>query len=933
MREAFLLILGSLLYVSGLGVMQKNSVCLTYVSIVRENKDALWKGDLSSYNLFTSKLCRLFTGECEHFKKHVPYVIAMIGNDISAIDVCRFISSPSEAKIAFMGKSPKSFVCTGCKTVVDFIKFEINVLKKTSAQVKAGIEYLCKLLAPLKVQVEVCNDIVEYIDNIIQWILNGTTPGDVCEKLKLCNNETITDEDKSSTRKFRLVTFRNFKKFPYHRSVLSHRVFGLHPIGRRQHPFRPRHHPLRPRHHPFRPRHHPFRPWHHRFWPRHFRPHRRGHHGRHRHHSHRHHYGHHTHHNRTYSNLTHHRHHHHHWIQVNYTKERNSNISFPLFVRWFMNIAKISMGDNHENREKVEITDEDGEEKGTDVDGKYEEEEEDDYDEKNDEDDDETDTGDDTYESHGEHKDEYTKTDTSDGVDEEPIDSRETGNSSYPDQPAWVKDGENTDLIADNTEENFDYGPAYDEAIKPILPTVPTKPIAPDIDFDLRESVGKSILRGFLGNEYFPSGKKIEKKIKSAMKKTKIPDFGMTEFKHLKFPGLDLDDDDDKMKKEMGLDKIREKVGGDILKMAGFDIDKMRQEMGLNKLKIPELDFDKMRKEILKDPMMKGFVKKIGKGFKRFGKKFEKIAKKIEKAMTKRFGNGTGLFKNGIGCTICKTIVTFITWEVKTVNASLETVEKAVKAMCALYPIKIATEVCDEIVDKVDEVVQLVEEGVEPGDVCERLKLCNSTQQPSHFTSLFVSFSPPARDSSLCAFVKTVHETAGGGAMKLWTTAKGELVEFCQKNQIESKCNPLYRIFEKTERQLSDVITFNDTENGTCFKNQPKPPYHRNKCKVCNMFERGLVGGLKEMNDSMELLAITLDQMCSILDTPQCMDIVTKFRSAFQHFEQFKPGQMCKTIGFCNNKTEKKIIEAMVKKHVKKLMEKLLPENDGFGGW
>lgn len=61
--------------------------------------------------------------------------------------------------------------------------------------------------------------------------------------------------------------------------------------------------------------------------------------------------------------------------------------------------------------------------------------------------------------------------------------------------------------------------------------------------------------------------------------------------------------------------------------------------------------------------------------------------------MTKRFGNGTGLFKNGIGCTICKTIVTFITWEVKTVNASLETVEKAVKAMCALYPIKIATEV------------------------------------------------------------------------------------------------------------------------------------------------------------------------------------------------------------------------------------------------
>ena len=44
----------------------------------------------------------------------------------------------------------------------------------------------------------------------------------------------------------------------------------------------------------------------------------------------------------------------------------------------------------------------------------------------------------------------------------------------------------------------------------------------------------------------------------------------------------------------------------------------------------------------------------------------------------------------GIGCTVCKVVVAVIRFEVKTVNATEQTIKKSVEALCALYPIKAA---------------------------------------------------------------------------------------------------------------------------------------------------------------------------------------------------------------------------------------------------
>lgn len=49
-----------------------------------------------------------------------------------------------------------------------------------------------------------------------------------------------------------------------------------------------------------------------------------------------------------------------------------------------------------------------------------------------------------------------------------------------------------------------------------------------------------------------------------------------------------------------------------------------------------------------------------------------------------------GVLSKGIGCTVCRTVVEIISYEVKTVNASEEFIKKEIEMVCKLYPVKAA---------------------------------------------------------------------------------------------------------------------------------------------------------------------------------------------------------------------------------------------------
>jgi len=144
------------------------------------------------YNL-QSKMCKVkaFKKRCKFFDGRVRTVLKLLHQKSNGYLVCNAIAKFNNVTICnHMTSSNTTLLCEGCETVVAVIKFDLDVLKYSAKTIKNGIQALCDLLAPLKIQKTLCKDITDYIDDIINWIINGTSQEKICEKLKLCPKQT-----------------------------------------------------------------------------------------------------------------------------------------------------------------------------------------------------------------------------------------------------------------------------------------------------------------------------------------------------------------------------------------------------------------------------------------------------------------------------------------------------------------------------------------------------------------------------------------------------------------------------------------------------------------------------------------------------------------------------------------------------------------------
>lgn len=81
--------------------------------------------------------------------------------------------------------------CELCESVVAIIDFEIKFSNSTIHFVEELLKVLCTLEPePYK---DECLEIVKDFDLVVQWILDGLSPNDVCTKLHLCQNTTKHD--------------------------------------------------------------------------------------------------------------------------------------------------------------------------------------------------------------------------------------------------------------------------------------------------------------------------------------------------------------------------------------------------------------------------------------------------------------------------------------------------------------------------------------------------------------------------------------------------------------------------------------------------------------------------------------------------------------------------------------------------------------------
>ena len=76
--------------------------------------------------------------------------------------------------------------CNLCKDVVDIIDAQIHVANSTIGIIEEIVKGFCNHLTILPIQKKECLFLLDHIQDIINWIMQGISPGDICVKLGFC---------------------------------------------------------------------------------------------------------------------------------------------------------------------------------------------------------------------------------------------------------------------------------------------------------------------------------------------------------------------------------------------------------------------------------------------------------------------------------------------------------------------------------------------------------------------------------------------------------------------------------------------------------------------------------------------------------------------------------------------------------------------------
>ena len=76
--------------------------------------------------------------------------------------------------------------CNLCKDVVEIIDSQIKVANSTIGIIEQIVKEFCNHLTILPIQKKECLFLLEHIQEIINFIIDGLSPKDICLKLSFC---------------------------------------------------------------------------------------------------------------------------------------------------------------------------------------------------------------------------------------------------------------------------------------------------------------------------------------------------------------------------------------------------------------------------------------------------------------------------------------------------------------------------------------------------------------------------------------------------------------------------------------------------------------------------------------------------------------------------------------------------------------------------
>jgi saposin len=255
--------------------------------------------------------------------------------------------------------------------------------------------------------------------------------------------------------------------------------------------------------------------------------------------------------------------------------------------------------------------------------------------------------------------------------------------------------------------------------------------------------------------------------------------------------------------------------------------------------------------------------------------------------------------KNDGTCDLCKFGVGQIEAWVAS-NATEKAIQQRLGLICSIIPIFKAE--CQDLVAKVPEIIQELEQQYSPDFICQTLRLCSSKD---------ASVAKKSNDGTcdLCKF--------GISQIEAWVASNETQARITQK--LSLICNLLPASFKgqclSLVDQVPQIITFLEQTYtpevicqliGVCSTDAvPKPVYKNDgTCDLCK-FGVSQIEAWVASNTTVKAIQQRLNLICSILPIlkDQCLSLVDQVPQIIQQLEQqYSPDVICQTLKLCSSR-------------------------------
>eukprot|EP00795_Rhopilema_esculentum_P012145 gene12145-2752_t len=275
---------------------------------------------------------------------------------------------------------------------------------------------------------------------------------------------------------------------------------------------------------------------------------------------------------------------------------------------------------------------------------------------------------------------------------------------------------------------------------------------------------------------------------------------------------------------------------------------------------------------------------------------------------------------NGKACELCKTVTNIVYYSVKYANSTIEAIEEAIKVICnaQVGPVKKS---CLFYLSKIDEIIQYIEKGLMPNDICVKLGFCSKTVHETNnlsWQNVHVEYQTTAR--SVCRICHSTERIVKKDTRTIESSMR-LMTKFAQiaciiplNEDLKKKCSYAAQVLQSAEQLRKQILDPSECKKVICNK-----PFiiamhiakntNNQVCDICRYAENMLVKRFQNLDKTMQMSLSEVDKICDMIPysslSSRCHSYVNRTKTACDNIvEKLKSANLCVKLRLCPKQIE-----------------------------